>query len=1067
MIASTNDSLALIVFKLFALDRQFTQYWPFAWVIEHQLDERGLSSDFRQRVEQRSGMPWSELREDPEFYLEDLYAIAAMMLPDNFREGAGSIERAISAIVQRGISASDLVSRLRRWCEVRDGGGHRRKLLLQLDELGQWMAKRYQRTERAQQIQALIETAAAAGAGRLWIAVTAHGDVQELRSSLQQEEYAKIIQRFAHKCKLSNEDINIVVQERLLCKTQTARSDLVRRFQERSGTMTDLGTIHGQRQYPPPDAESFASFYPYLPWTVHVIPDVVKGIAHAAGRDEALTGSNRTMIGVIQGAIIEIPGLLDEPVGRLLCLADLYDQLATDTPNETKTDLGKIRATVAEATDLTLRVARALYLLGEAEYIPTTLEHMSRALVDSIECDLSALQTQVRAELERLVAARYAKRVGDTYIFLNTQQRGFQDKVRDRQERIQRESYELIEAFKSYDNENALRFDKVPIANREKVFKLEIDGRVAYNSGEYPVLRVYSPFQHSFDPTLADDTAMKQRSQERNEAILIRLGAVSGLHSTLALAVATETVINEVVASATASENEKEIARQARQIDLPGHRADVRRLLGQAVRGAKVFYRGIAYDVVSGSSPSDAMRATLTDILPHMFPRISDVPHRLVNEDRAVRAALRNDTNDSDLQALGVYRADGTLNDAHALISTLRAKLAPDEQYEQFVQASALRAELERPPYGWDGNAVKVGLALLLRASACRLIDTSRTLSDPADPEVLQVLTKELRFRNLRVQGVRSDLTMEELRTIRGYMDVLWNERPALVQATLNSVLGEKLEQTYQQAERIQQWAATARCPLPAAFESGNVLVQELLNQTAPQTRLPYFLEQAQTLIDYQEQLQQLTTFQRDHGPDYMMLRDFYTGVVNAGHILPEVTQFIRDWRVLTQDRNITEPQRWNEIYRAYHASQHALDDQARSWRQNAQQQLDMLQAELDERVRAAGVPEDAQEAAVQELRSILNPLLERLAQQTADYYDVRGILTDTTVRSLQVDQRLAELREHFRPRPAEAHEIRLRLSDLGSARRLETREDVEALIATLQQRLLEEIAAQRIIVLE
>jgi hypothetical protein len=33
--------------------------------------------------------------------------------------------------------------------------------------------------------------------------------------------------------------------------------------------------------------------------------DVVKGIAQVAGRDEALTGSNRTMIGVVQGAIIE------------------------------------------------------------------------------------------------------------------------------------------------------------------------------------------------------------------------------------------------------------------------------------------------------------------------------------------------------------------------------------------------------------------------------------------------------------------------------------------------------------------------------------------------------------------------------------------------------------------------------------------------------------------------------------------------------------------------------------------------------------------------------------------
>jgi hypothetical protein len=93
---------------------------------------------------------------------------------------------------------------------------------------------------------------------------------------------------------------------------------------------------------------------------------------------------------------------------------------------------------------------------------------------------------------------------------------------------------------------------------------------------------------------------------------------------------------------------------------------------------------------------------------------------------------------------------------------------------KQFVQADTLRSDIERPPFGWDPNTVKVGLALLLRASACRLIDNSRTLMDPADNDVILALTKEAKFRNLRVQGVRSDLTMDELRAIRGYIEALF-----------------------------------------------------------------------------------------------------------------------------------------------------------------------------------------------------------------------------------------------------------------------------------------------------
>src|SRR5712692_6713466 len=282
-----------------------------------------------------------------------------------------AVERGVNAAMHNGVTAEMLIERLQHWCAMKDGNGRRHKLLIQLDELGQWIASG-NANERIMQIQALVEMAAQAGDGRIWIAVTAHGDVQDLKQNVQQEQYAKINQRFTLQCKLSNDDISKVVEERLLRKKQSARSDLRQRFTQRSGEITDLGTIQQtQRVFPPPDAESFALFYPYLPWTVAAIPNVVKGIAQATGRDEALTGSNRTMIGVVQGGIIDTPGLLNSPVGRILCLADLYDQLASDAPIETRTDINRIINTVPDAAPITTQVARALYLLGQVGYIPS------------------------------------------------------------------------------------------------------------------------------------------------------------------------------------------------------------------------------------------------------------------------------------------------------------------------------------------------------------------------------------------------------------------------------------------------------------------------------------------------------------------------------------------------------------------------------------------------------------------------------------------------------------------------------------------------------------------------
>ena len=937
MLSSQNDPLALITFKLFAGFRDYTANWPLAWAVEYQIDARGRNDRFRAAASRRGAAEWEEMAADPEFYLEHLYEAAVETLPEHF-SGVAAVERAVAAVTANGVTPQALVERLRRWCTAQDaaavdsagataGPGRRRhKLLLQLDELGQWIAAGNtgsgSATDRIMQVQALAETAAIAGGGRIWLAVTAHGDIQALQQNVQQEHYAKIIQRFpaSLRCKLSNEDISQVVEERLLRKKQDARIQLEERFAERSGDLTDLGSVRGaQRVYPVPDTSRFALFYPYLPWIVAAIPDVVKGIALATGRDEALTGSNRTMIGVVQGAIIETPGLLESPVGRLLALADLYDQLSSDVAVETKTDLNRIGESVLDATRFTVRVARALFLLGQAKYIPTTIDNVARAAVDMLDVNLAVLARQVKIELERLVGAGYAKQVGDQYVFLSTQQRGFQDKVRAEQERLLSQSYELIQALRDYEGEEALRFDRVPLAaggsEREMPLKLEIDGRIARNPAAHVAVRVYTPLQRALDPQVGDDAALRQRSSQDPDNIHYRLAEVAGLRANLALAVATAKVADETIGSAHTTAIEKEIARQAKADDLPTLKEQVRRMLSMAVRGGQLFFRGTTYQVADGDSASAAARATLSQVLPQIYTRFAEVPHRLVSEATAVRAGLAGNMSNNDLQALGVYRADGSLNESHALISALRGRLPLAEQDQTPAGADELRSEFEKPPFGWDGNCVKVAVALLLRAGACRLIENGVLFTDPNLPTVLDMLTREQRFRGLRVQGVRSELDPRDLMQIRGYIETIFGiTRLPLVAATLNNALGQALETMATRAGQVRAWAVTAQCPLPQAFEATTELVTELINNPAQNVRLVSFRDQADRLVEYATALDALAIFQREQGSTFTRVRDFYNGMVNAAVDLADLRRFLEDWRAVTRERSVTDSQRWQEV---------------------------------------------------------------------------------------------------------------------------------------------------------
>ncbi|HEX8597261.1 MAG TPA: BREX system P-loop protein BrxC [Chloroflexia bacterium] len=1068
MLADTGDSLALVTFKLFANHLGYTHNWPLAWAVEYQVDARGLSTRFRQLASELCGTDWDEISVDPEFYLDQLYQAAAQVLPDHFKDGAAAVERAVSATQQNGVTPTLLIERLRRWCEMRDGGGRRHKLLLQLDELGQWIAGGSS-NERIMQVQALTESAAAHGGGRIWIAVTAHGDIQALKQNVQQEQYAKINQRFAVQCKLSNDDISLVVEERLLRKRQEARSYLTERFGERAGELTDMGTMQRpQRVYPVPDEESFALFYPFMPWTVAVIPDAVKGIAQSAGRDEALTGSNRTMIGVVQGAIIETPGLLDNPVGRVLNLADLYDQLSSDVPIETKTDLNKIIDTVPGATAFTVRVARALFLLGQAKYIPTELENVTRCVVDSLDASLAPLSKQVKSELDRLVAAGYAKQTGEQYVFLSTQQRSFQDKVRARQGELELQTYELSQALKEYESEDALRFDRVPLQGREISLKMELDGRVVRNPTSTVPLRVYSPFQRALDPQVSDDNALKQRSTQEPDAIFFRMEDVPGLRATLALALATAEVADRVIAANQASGAELDVARHAKQTDLPSHKADVRKLLGHAVKGGTIFFRGSVYQLSTGESAGAAVRATLAQLVPSIYSRFGEVPHRIVNEETAVKAALSANTSNADLKELGVFRADGTLNETNPLVSALRGRLPLAEQDQQPIPADVLRNEFERPPFGWDGNAVKVGLALLLRASACRIIDSGRVLTDPSDPEVAQMLSKEMRFKSIRVQGVRSDLGPKELQQIRGYMETIFNAKPPLVAATIHTVLGDKLMETAKQAQELKQWASTAQCPLPVEFESGSELLTELFNMSAPAGRLPRFLEQADRLLEYMELMDRLKGFQREQGALFPQVRDFFNSMVNAETALPEVNAFISDWRTLQHERKLIDPYRWQELTQAYKRAQDAVSTQVVTWREQVQDELKKLEAEIKARAEGAGVPAQSLEEDTSALREECGRLRQRLQQSSPGWNEARGWQTALSNIKLNLPIRIRELREKYNPNVViTPEEVRLRRDDLLASVRITSMEDLDGLLKGLRRRIEQELDQHRTVIIE
>lgn len=1006
---SGTDSLALIAFKLFAAEQGYTRNWALAWGVEYYIDQAGHKQAFQRRAEELTGKKWERLRRDTAFNIDKLMQAAADVLPDHFDGGRESVQRTVNAVTQAGITPDDVVERFVSWCRLRDADGRRHRLLLQLDEIGQWIASG-DSNQRIMQVQALVETASILGEGRVWISVTAHGDIQALEANVQQEQYAKINQRFSQKIKLSNDDMSHVVEARLLQKNPEGRAELAARFAARTGHIADLGSLKNpQRVYPVPTEELFPTCYPYLPWMIDVVPDVVKGIAQAAGRGDAMGGATRTMISVVQGAILDTPDLLQIPVGRLLNLVELYPQLVADVPVETKTDISSIPNKVPDATSFTSSVAIALYLLGQAKHIPCTPENLARALVTSLDENLNALMSRIDPELLRLIDAGYVKLVGETYEFLTTQQRSFQDKVRERQNELRLNSPALSQELKEFENDDMFQLSQLQVLGRQLKLKLLMDGRLLQPGQSRVTVHVLSPIQRALDSSIRDDEALRQRSNQEPETFFVRLDEVGLLRDALALFVATRQIADLVIAANPAGP-EAEVARQAKSRDVGSHQTVVRNHLRTAMRGAQIFFRGSPYYPNSGAG--DAVRGVITQLLPLIYSRIGEVQHRVVNLEGAVKAALNGNYANMDVQLLNVVNGDGSLNISSPLLSAVRGNIPPENADRPPVEAVELRKLFEDPPFGWDGGAVAVAMALLLRAGLCKLVVEGRIITDPQLPDAQLSLARDQPFKRLRLLGVRAELEPQQLIAARGFYELLFGDQPALVPATLNNALGARLEALNTRCAALQQWASAASFPLPAEFSAGLSVVNELIASPTPVARLPLFGERYQQLNQLLDLLDQLEAFRQSSGPAFQQARDYFTSMINAGLNVPELQAFLRAFNTLQSERRFYERQRWQELVRAQAAAEAAVTAQLARWAADARRRAEDAITRIPDRVRELGASDAQVDEHTPRLRQPFELLLAELpAQPTA------GVASQLAARLDLLDLNLSRELELLKPK--------------------------------------------------
>lgn len=978
---SRNRPLPSLLLSQYYLSRGYGGNLLYARVIEAQFDEMGKLADLHGLVEAKTKKPWSQIQQNPGFYRKPLYEAACELAPSLFSAPA-DVEKALREAESGEIhNVRFLVDTLLSDLDAtRKATKKPQRYLLVLDESGQWIEND---SGRLAQLQALIEEAAVRGQGRIWIIVTTHGDMGSILKEARalDGDMRKIEARFRFKFALTAENIGLVLRERLLRKKVAARQELGKAYGTRSGVLRDIGClVDTVRNLPECTEDRFADYYPFFPYQIHLVPEIVKSLRSKGGRGEQLSGSTRTLLAITQDILrAGRRRYLDEGVGAVVSFDEIYGNLSAEgeVSPDVRADLLGVEKNVTGATALTSRVAEILYLIRELDYIPRTRENLARLLVENMDDDLPTVIARVEPELDRLIKAKMVARIGETFEFLTGERRTFEDEVGA----LEAQNYSLhqdrerglMDHFVYGDGKAHWRrwldFDTVPHMGTEFAFRLMVDDASVQRTEGHVGLMFHSPLAAQGSLRLDDLESRSMRADEQ-QTIFFLCGRVKGFDRDLSRYLAMRDVVDGWKGDPHRSEDAKKLALDRESTDLPKLEREVLQGFREGIRTGFVVFRGASHamSVRDGQKPSDALRAELAAYWPVIYPKFDKVPVRVTNDQRAIQDVLEGTLiQNADVKQLKIYDRGGKLDPNCPLLDAIRIHLSTEQAQGRRVLGRPLLDTFNAPPYGWDRNAVRVGVAALVRAGSVRVLIDKKPYTNPADRDLVDALRGSRAFD--RVELVLEDTSVDPdvLTETRAFIMKLAKKRGIdETPAAISEALGQCAASILGQVSTVETWSSGAGFPLPTGFTDGKDAWTKIQELTNPVHRVKEAHGARDALQAGADSIAQCHTFQEKHAVQFVDLtrtvnecRSVRHAVLTDGAIM----QFIDGCQAARDAAKFADDGTWKQVQGLKEQALLEQRELVERWQNDARATLDDalagLPSELAKRSLPAGLAEE------------------------------------------------------------------------------------------------------------
>lgn len=599
---SNKDAIVKVFMKVFNEMQGLCASLPWVAELERQMVKDNSYEVFKSKFEELSGNKWEDARED--FYFEEDNIVKALAETTKMSEEAAR-NWYNKAEENYNLSIEKFANLVKEYIESKGGNHH---VIFLADEIGQYIGDD---VKLMLNLQTVVEDLGTYCGGRAWVIVTSQQDIDSI-TKVKGSDFSKIQGRFNTRLNLSSANVDEVIKERILKKSDVAKDTLKLLYEDKESILKNLITFSSDtpemKTYKTED--DFIDVYPFIPYQFNLLQSVFTAIRLHGASGKHLSEGERSLLSAFQESAI---AYANSELGTLIPFSAFYDTVEAFLDSNIRTVI--IRAEDNENLNKDdVEVLKVLFLIKYVKEMPSNIENIATLLVKNIDDDKIELKKQIEESLKRLLKETLIQKNGNEFIFLTHEEQDVNKEIKniaidmgDTILKIGEDIFEGIYSEKKYRYNTRYYFD----------FNKIIDDRLL-SPQKYEIgLKVLTPY-YDTGAELNEQELKLMASRENN--LIVKLPMDTSFLEEMEEILKIQTYMLRKGGTRTTAEIEEIKIRKGREVT--ERKIRVRSLLIEALKSADFYTNSQKLDIKS-KNPIEKINEGFKLLVEGMYNKLS------------------------------------------------------------------------------------------------------------------------------------------------------------------------------------------------------------------------------------------------------------------------------------------------------------------------------------------------------------------------------------------------------------------------------------------------------------